>query len=361
MMADALHIQLELDRPAFHLNVDLHLPSAGITVVFGASGSGKTTLLRCVAGLERARKGRIELGTNVWQDEQRSVFLPVWRRPLGYVFQEASLFDHLSVRRNLEFGMRRTRSDDAGRVLNEAIELLGLQNLLARQPGQLSGGERQRVAIARALATQPQLLLLDEPLASLDTERRQDILPWLERLHDQLAIPMVYVTHATDELSRLADHVVVLEQGQAKVQGPLNQVLTQGNLPGLAEDEAGAVIPGTVTERDTQWHLARIDISGGHLLLRDTGAPCGHPVRLRILARDVSLSLDEPVNSSIQNHVQARIDAILPGSHPSQVMVRLLCNDQTLLARITRKSVAELGLHTGQRVWAQVKSVAVVT
>jgi molybdate transport system ATP-binding protein len=172
---------------------------------------------------------------------------------------------------------------------------------------------------------------------------------------------MLYVTHATDELSRLADHVVVLEQGQATAQGPLNQVLTQGRLPGLADDEAGAVIAGTVTRRDTQWHLAHIRISGAEILLRDTGLPPGHAVRLRILARDVSLSLNEPVNTSIQNHLCARIDAIFPDNHPSQAMVRLRCADQVLLARITRKSVAELGLHAGQQVWAQVKSVAVVT
>ncbi len=215
--ATASHMRLRVPREGFLLDVDLPLPASGITVLFGASGSGKTTVLRCVAGLERAEQGRVQIGAELWQDETQRVFVPTWRRALGYVFQEASLFEHLTVQGNLQFGLKRTSAPAAGLVA--AIELLGIGHLLARWPAQLSGGERQRVAIARALATQPRLLLLDEPLAALDAARKQEILPWLERLRDELKMPMLYVTHSADELARLADHLVVLEQGRVKTQG----------------------------------------------------------------------------------------------------------------------------------------------
>ncbi len=213
-------LKLGLPRPGgFRLDVDLALPGQGITALFGASGSGKTTLLRCVAGLERAA-GRVDVAGAQWQDDEGGVFVPTWQRRLGYVFQEASLFDHLDVARNLAYGQRRARSEAVGGLgLEAAVALLGIGPLLQRRPAQLSGGERQRVAIARALAADPQVLLLDEPLASLDAPRRQDVLPWLERLRDEWRIPMLYVTHAVDEVARLADTVVVLAEGRAIAPG----------------------------------------------------------------------------------------------------------------------------------------------
>jgi molybdate transport system ATP-binding protein len=350
-------IRLALARSAFTLDVDLVLPASGITVLFGASGSGKTTLLRCVAGLERGRNALVRLGAQVWQDDSQAIFLPTWRRPLGYVFQEASLFEHLDVRGNLEYGQARS-GGDAQTALEQTIELLGIGALMQRRTHQLSGGERQRVAIARALVTQPRLLLLDEPLASLDHARRQDILPWLERLRDELHIPMLYVTHAADEVARLADTLVVLEQGRVLAVGPVAEVLSRVDAPVALGEDAGALLEGTVQQRDERWHLARVDFAGGSLWLRDTGLGLGRRVRLRVLARDVSITTVEPQHTSIQNLLPCVVQALAPDLHPSQTMVRLVCGESMLLSRITARATAALQLAPGQAVWAQVKSVA---
>jgi len=355
-----LRIRLALLRADFELAVDLHLPGSGITVLFGASGSGKTSVLRCVAGLERAHPGLVVVAGEVWQDDATQVFLPTHQRALGYVFQEASLFEHLDVLGNLRYGLKRARSAQAEATLHTAIELLGIGRLLQRRPGQLSGGERQRVAIARALATSPRLLLLDEPMAALDMARRQEIMPWLERLRDELHIPMLYVTHSADELARLADHLVVLEGGHVKAAGPVDQVLSSVHLPMVLGDDAGALLRGQVLERDTAWHLARVGFAGGAMWLRDSGLPVGQAVRLRVLARDVSLTVQEPMQTSIQNHLPCVIDSVAPDAHPSQALVRLRCGESFLLARVTHRSLHALGVVPGSAVWAQVKSVAIV-
>jgi len=353
-------IRLEVVREGFELAVDLTMPATGITVLFGASGSGKTTILRCVAGLERAPQGLVRIGAEVWQDDDARIFLPTWRRPLGYVFQEASLFEHLTVKGNLHFGLKRAGSRDAGQVLDAAIRLLGIDKLLDRLPAGLSGGERQRVAIARALATQPRLLLLDEPLAALDHARKQEILPWLERLRDELSTPMLYVTHSADELARLADHLVVLNQGRVTAEGPAAQVLASIASPVLAGDDIGALLTGRVVERDARWHLSRVAFDGGSLWLRDSGLPLGHQVRLRVLARDVSMAVEEPHGTSIQNHLPCIIESSAPDVHPSQVLVRVKVGASTLVARITGRSFDALGLQPGKSAWLQVKSVAVL-
>ena len=355
-----IQIQLLLARQEFTLDVDLTLPAQGITVLFGASGSGKTTLLRCVAGLEKAQLARVRVDGSVWQDHASGVFLPPWRRPLGYVFQESSLFDHLNVYDNLCFGVRRTSKGLNQSALDEAIALLGLQDLLQRCTHQLSGGERQRVAIARALALQPGLLLLDEPLASLDHARRQDILPWLERLRDEVKIPMLYVTHAADEVARLAHTLVVMERGKVSAVGPVAEVLAGIHSPVVLGDDVGALLEGIVQERDLRWHLAKVNCVGGALWLRDSGVHVGQKVRLRVLARDVSLAISEPSHTSIQNILPCVVDTIAPDHHPSQVLVRLRCGDSIFLARITARAADTLALAPGQNVWAQVKSVALV-
>jgi molybdate transport system ATP-binding protein len=353
-------IRLQLVRGDFTLAVDLALPASGITAVFGPSGCGKTTLLRCVAGLEHAPEGRVEVEGEVWQDDAQGVFVPTWRRPLGYVFQEASLFDHLDVRGNLAFGARRAASREAI-SLDAVIALLGLAPLLARRPAQLSGGERQRVAIARALATQPRILLLDEPLASLDLARRREILPWLEKLRDELRIPMLYVTHAADEVARLADTLVLLDQGRVAAAGPLAATLARLDLPHLLGDETGALLQGTVRALDTRWHLAEIAFEGGALWLADSGLAVGQPARVRVLARDVSIALRPPEGTSIQNVLRCEVRGIAAGASPSQAMVQLACRGGTLLlARITARAVDQLALAPGMAVWAQVKSAALV-
>ena len=355
-----LKIRLQLLRNGFQLSVDLVLPGSGITVLFGASGSGKTTLLRCVAGLERPQQAMVKVGADVWQDDASNVFMPTWRRDLGYVFQEASLFDHLNVQENLNFGLKRSHKAGAQQALDNSIALLGIGHLLQRHPANLSGGERQRVAIARALAKQPKLLLLDEPLASLDLARRHEILPWLEKLRDELQLPMLYVTHSADEVVRLANHLVVLERGHVKAHGLAQEVLTRTDSPVIVGDDVGVLLHGKVQALDSQWHLAKVVFEGGHMWVRDSRMTVGKAVRLRVLARDVSITLQQPQDTSIQNHLPARIDSMAVDVHPSQALVRLHCGTSVLLARVTQRAVAALALSVGASVWVQVKSVAVV-
>jgi molybdate transport system ATP-binding protein len=344
----------------FALQVDLALPTRGVTAVFGASGSGKTSLLRCVAGLERAQGAHIQIAGEVWQDDAQGIFMPTWKRALGYVFQEASLFDHLDVRANLHYGLQRTAGAQGRAALEAVIALLGIAQLLDRRTHQLSGGERQRVAIARALATQPRLLLLDEPLAALDQARRQDILPWLERLRDELHIPMLYVTHAADEVARMADTLVVLERGQVRASGPVAEVLTRLDAPLVLGDDVAALLDGVLEEKDERWSLVRASFAGGSLWLRDSGLPLGSRVRLRVLARDVSVATEPVHHSSIQNSIACTVRALTADAHPSQTLVQLDCGGALLLARITARGAHALALAPGMPVWAQVKSVALV-
>jgi molybdate transport system ATP-binding protein len=361
-----IHLQINIVRSVFELNLDLQLPGQGITAIFGSSGSGKTSLLRAVAGLEKNPKGRIQIGENIWQDSQQGICLPTWQRSLGYVFQESSLLPHLSVAKNLNFGLKRTLKSsnsvqtEANKALQASIELLGIGSLLQRMPDELSGGERQRVAIARAIAMQPQLLLMDEPLASLDAARRQEIFPWLARLRDELKMPMLYVTHSAEEVTRLADYLVVLDKGQVKAQGSVSSVLTQVVNPVMEGEDAGALISGHIGAVDAQWHLSRVDFEGGSVWMRDAGLEVGRAVRIRILARDVSLATTEPQNTSIQNQLRGSIQTITSETHPSQVMVVLKCGAEEVLARVTKRAVSELALEVGMPVWAQVKTVALV-
>lgn len=247
-----LEIQLSLSRDAFDLELDLRLPGSGITVLYGPSGSGKTTVLRGLAGLDRA-DGRVVIGGQTWQDTAKGIHLPTWQRDLGYVFQESSLFEHLDVRRNLNYGVDRIKKPGLAESLDQAIDLLGIRHLLSRPVDGLSGGERQRVAIARALATQPKLLLLDEPLASLDQRRKQEILPWLEGLHRDLSIPIIYVTHSRDELARLADYVVILEEGHVRAAG---QATTLMPILGFTSDPALKIVFSTIDGVDKAEQLS---------------------------------------------------------------------------------------------------------
>ena len=361
-----IHLQINIARSAFELKLKLQLPARGITAIFGPSGSGKTTLLRAVAGLEKNPQGLIQIGENIWQDTKQGIYIPTWQRPLGYVFQESSLLPHLSAAENLNFGLKRVLKSAnsaptaANKALQASIELLGIGGLLQRMPDELSGGERQRVAIARAIAMQPQLLLMDEPLASLDAARRQEIFPWLARLRDELKMPMLYVTHSAEDVARLADHLVVLDQGHVKAQGSVSAVLTQVVNPVVVGEDAGALIAGCIGAVDAQWHLSRVDFDGGCIWMRDAGLPVGKAVRIRILARDVSLAISEPTNTSIQNQLRGSIQSMTPDKHPSQVMVVLKCGAEEVLARVTKRAVNELALQVGMPVWAQVKSVALV-
>jgi molybdate transport system ATP-binding protein len=351
-----IEARFALRRGDFALEVDLKLPPSGVSALFGPSGCGKTTLLRCLAGLERPPRGRLVVAGEVWQDERR--FVPTHRRAVGLVFQDAALFPHLSVRGNLDFGRRRIPPGQAPPALDAVIDLLGIGALLERRPESLSGGERQRVAIARALAMAPRMLLLDEPMAALDARRRQEILPFLDRLHRELTLPVVYVTHALAEVTRLADHLVLMDAGRVLASGGFFGLQSHPAL-GMAQDEdAAVVLPCTVGARDAQWHLARLDFDGGALQVRDAGHPVGRAVRVRVLARDVSLATAEPRDSSIVNQLRGIVRAVADEAHPANALVRVHVGGVDLLARLTRLSVARLGLSAGRPVWVQVKSVA---
>ncbi len=353
-----LKARFKINYPGFDLDINFAVPGRGITALFGHSGSGKTTCLRAVAGLERAVDGYLEVNGEVWQDDRRGVFLPTHQRALGYVFQEASLFAHLSVRDNLNYGLKRSAASAQSIVFEQAVEWLDIAALLARRPERLSGGERQRVAIARALLAKPRLLLFDEPLAALDLKRKAEILPYLERLHDHLDIPMLYVSHSPDEVARLADHLVLLAEGKVAAAGPLQETLARIDLPAAFADDAGVVIEAVIGGHDDQNHLSRLDFGGGALFVTRQAKALGSRLRCRIHARDVSLNLERADNSSILNIIQARIIAVADTDNPANVLVRLDASGTPLLARITRRSWYSLALAPNTLLWAQIKAVA---
>ncbi|MEQ7918315.1 molybdenum ABC transporter ATP-binding protein [Xanthomonas sp. WHRI 1810A] len=357
-----LDIRLNMGFNDFTLDVDLALPGRGVSALFGHSGSGKTTCLRCIAGLEKAPEGLIRINGETWQDSANGVFLPPHKRAVGYVFQEASLFPHLSVKGNLEFGLRRIPTHQRRVQLDHASELLGIDHLLARDPATLSGGERQRVGIARALLTSPRLLLLDEPLAALDARRKSEILPYLERLHDELEIPMLYVSHSQDEVARLADHLVLLSDGKVLASGPIGETLARLDLPLAMGDDAGVVIEGIVSAYDADYQLLTVRLPRSELTIRVAHSPLqpGKPLRLKVQARDVSLSLQPDEHSSILNRLPVTVVSEIPADNAAHVLVRMDAGGTPLLARITRFSRDQLHLQPGQRLWAQIKSVALL-
>ena len=358
MAATGIQARFACKVGTFVLDVDLDLPGSGLTALFGHSGCGKTTLLRCMAGLQEAR-GIMRINGDEWQSESGS--RPVHQRPLAYVFQETSLFPHLSVKRNLMYGYRRIPHSERQIAFDQAIEWLGLSHLLNRMPDKLSGGERQRVAIARALLTSPKLLLMDEPLSALDHSSKQEIMPYLEALRDNLAIPMLYVSHSTAEVARLADHIVMMDKGLVVAQGPLQHIMARTDQPFGLEEDAGVILDATLAERDERWHLCRADFAGGHLWLRaDENLAIGQRVRVQVLARDISLSLSEQADQSIQNILPATINEIATEVSPGTSMVRLLAGPTPFLSRLTSRAVHSLDIAPGQQVWMQVKSVAIV-
>ncbi|MRJ23463.1 molybdenum ABC transporter ATP-binding protein [Pseudomonas haemolytica] len=357
-----MDVRLHLKCAAFALDVDLQLPGRGVSALYGHSGSGKTTCLRCIAGLERAEEGFVKINDEVWQDSQKGLFVPAHKRALGYVFQEASLFPHLSVRANLEFGLKRIPRQQRRVDMAQATELLGIGHLLERHPQHLSGGERQRIGIARALLTSPRLLLMDEPLAALDSKRKSEILPYLERLHDELDIPVLYVSHAQDEVARLADHIVLLSDGKALASGPIGETLARLDLPLALGDDAGVVITGSVIAYDAHYQLLTLQLPDCPLQIRVAHAPLavGKQLRVKVQARDVSLSQQAEEHSSILNRLPVTVTQDIAADNSAHVLVRLDAGGTPLLARITRFSRDQLHVHPGQALWAQIKAVAVL-
>lgn len=357
-----LEARLKTVWPGFSLDVDLHLPGRGVTALYGPSGSGKTSCLRCIAGLEQAGQGFVQVNGEVWQDSQNGIFVPPHKRALGYVFQEASLFAHLSVLANLQFGFKRIAKSQRRVDMAQATELLGIGHLLERHPEHLSGGERQRVGIARALLTSPKLLLMDEPLAALDSQRKNEIVPYLQRLHDELDIPVLYVSHAQDEVARLADHLVLLSEGKALASGPIGETLARLDLPMALGDDAGVIIEGQVCAYDAQYQLLSLQLPATDMSVRVTHAPMdiGQTLRCKVHARDISLALHDSEASSILNRLPVTVVGEQAADNAAHVLIRLDAGGTPLLARITRYSRDQLSVRPGQRLWAQIKAVAVL-
>lgn len=331
-----IHLRHRLPRGNFVLDVNVEVPDTGITGVFGESGSGKSTLLRCIAGLEGGSG------------------LPVNKRNIGYVFQDPALFPHLTVRGNIAYGAQRatTRRIDSAPV----VEMLGLGNLLDRRPNSLSGGEAQRVAIAAALLRSPDLVLMDEPLASLDRRRKDDLLPYFDRLHDELSVPVIYVSHDIEEISRLCDHLVLLEDGKVAASGNLFDVVSRVDVPVLSGRNAGVVLWANPVDQEDG--LTKFDFGDGDIWAPGEFEVGGSPLRLRIAASDVSITRDRPTATTILNVLRATIEEV-HAVDAATALVRLGIGNQSLLARVTNRSVRRLDLQPGERVFVQVKSVTV--
>lgn len=359
-MNNPIIAQFKLDYGTFQLDVDLQLPSSGVTVLFGESGSGKTTLLRCIAGLQHAPSGFLNINGNCWQDSQNALFVPTYQRALGYVFQEANLFAHLTVMGNLRYGLARIKQPPTTAHFQQIIELLGIESLLTRMPERLSGGERQRVAIARALVLNPEILLMDEPLAALDAKRKQEILPFLIRLHSELKIPLLYVTHSQQEVAQLGDYLVLLNNGKVQAAGELAETLSRLDLPQSQQREAASVWQVKVAAHDLDYHLTHVAFAGGELSLSRLNAAIGTILRIQIYARDVSICLEIAKATSILNVLPAIIRDIMNDDENGQTLVRLQVGSQILLAHISRKSAHLLNLQLGLAVYVQIKATSIL-
>jgi molybdate transport system ATP-binding protein len=356
-----LEVAIEHRLGGFVLDVRF-TSGAGITALFGRSGAGKTSVINAIAGLIRPRRGRIVIDGTALVDTEAGVWVPVHRRRIGYVFQEGRLFPHLTVRQNLLFGRwlapRRAGGRERARF-DEVVELLAIGPLLARRPGRLSGGESQRVAIGRALLAGPRLLLMDEPLASLDAARKDEILPYLERLRDHGKVPVVYVSHAASEVARLATTIVLIADGRVQAVGPVTEIMARaGQYPLAGGFEAGAVLTARVAAHDPRWNLTELEGGFGRFVVGHLDFALGTPLRVRIRARDVILATERPSGLSALNILAVVIERLVPVGTEA-VEIELRAGSERLLARITRRSQQMLGLTPGRRVFALIKTVAV--
>jgi len=355
-----IEIDISLARPdGFALEAAFTAPSSGVTALFGRSGAGKSTIINAVAGVVRPDRGRIVVEGENFFDSARGIDLSIERRQVGYVFQDARLFPHMSVERNLRYGESRVRGRERAIGFDAVVELLGIGHLLARRPHTLSGGERQRVAVGRALLAQPRLLLMDEPLAALDAARKAEILPYLERLRDEMGLPILYVSHALEEVLRLADLVVALSGGRQIAAGPVAEVMSDPQmLPIVGRFDLGTLLECTVARHDEAYGLSTLSFFGGELRVPQVDLAVGARARARVRARDVALALTRPQDVSVSNVYPGTVREIrlLDGPY-ADVMVEVGAG--RLAAMITRESVARLGLREGLAVWAMVKSVAI--
>lgn len=357
---DLLQAKFKMHYPGFNLDVELNLPVRGTTVVFGPSGSGKTTLLRCLSGLERAPSGFLKLAEQVWQNEE--IFLPVQERKIGMVFQESRLFPHLSIQQNLMYGYQRTLPAERNLHLDEVVQVLGLKALLQRRPEKLSGGERQRVAIGRALLTSPKLLLMDEPLASLDRQLKAEIIPFIKRIDDEFKTPIVYVTHSMNEVLQLVDTMVILKSGKVVNCGPVAEILANVQLSEvLGDEQLGAVLETSVSGHDEDFGLTRLEFMGQALHIPKQNIPVGQNLRVHIHSKDVSLSIESPQGAtSVLNILHAKVKKIGTIDLKSYSVDIELDAGCPILATITRKSYANLNLKLGQPIYASIKAIKMV-
>ena len=353
-----LEVAVVRKRPEFSLEASFAAPTPGIIAIFGRSGGGKTTLVNVISGLLAPDAGKVCLDDQVLTDTRTGIAVPVERRRVGYVFQDARLFPHLTVAGNLRYGEKRARTVTQIVGFDAVVSLLGLAQLLGRRPRQLSGGERQRVSLGRALLSQPRLLLLDEPLASIDAARREEVLPYLEALRDRLAIPMVYVSHQFDEVLRLATHLVLLDGGRVLAQGPVTELSLRPELQSIVgPDLVGAVLEGVVTRVDPEHGGADLSVGRGTVQVSVRGAGIGSRVRLQILARDVILAAQPVQGLSVRNAIASTVTAISNDDY-GQVLVRVDVGGETVLARITHDALRALRLRPGDAVWTLVKAVS---
>jgi molybdate transport system ATP-binding protein len=342
----------------FALDLAFQAPAAGVTALFGPSGCGKSTVLSALAGLLRPQAGRVVLGGQTLLDTAAGVDLPPERRRCGVVFQDARLFPHRSVEANLRYGLQRAPAGAGGPTLDEVVALLGLAPLLARRPLALSGGEKQRVALGRALLSRPDLLLMDEPLAALDTTRRTEVLPFLSRLCTTARLPVVYVTHALDEVDALADHLVLLQAGRVLAQGGVEALSLRSDLPLAARRDAGALLRCSVQAHDAVRGLTRLAFDGGALEVPLRADPLGTRLRIRLRARDIAVARQAPRQASIHNVLPCRLAAIETGDDPHERLLRLQVGPTSLLARVLRDTVGRLVLAPGDALFALVKGIA---
>jgi molybdate transport system ATP-binding protein len=358
-----IEIAIEKKLGNFTLDARLDAPDSGVTALFGRSGVGKTTVINALAGLLRPDRGRIVVGGETVFDSERGINLPPERRRLGYVFQEARLFPHYSVRGNLLYGAKKSGGkDQSGPSFDAVVDLLGIKELLTRRPADLSGGEKQRVAIGRALLASPRLLLMDEPLASLDAPRKGEILPFIERLRDELKLPVFYVSHEMEEIIRLADLLVILNDGKVAASGSVEDLTSRLDLwPLTGRYEAGAVIRTVLRGHDTTFGLSELAFPGGRLRVTRLALPLGTPIRVRIRARDVVLATEKPAHLSIRNAFAAKIVEIAAPRGPLvdlKLDIGTAAEPVMLWARITQRALQELQLTPGKPVFALVKTVA---
>jgi molybdate transport system ATP-binding protein len=354
-----LEVDIEHRLGAFEL--DIHFRSGrDLTALFGRSGSGKTSVVNAIAGLIRPQRGRIAVDGSVLVDTDCRIRAPAHRRRVGYVFQEGRLFPHLTVRQNLLFGRWFASGPAPAARLDNVVDLLGIGSLLDRRPGRLSGGEKQRVAIGRALLADPRLLLMDEPLASLDARRKDEILPYIERLRDQGGVPIVYVSHVVAEVTRLATTMVLISDGRVRAIGSVQEVMGRAELyPMAGRFEAGAVLAVRVAAHDPRWGLTELAGAFGKLTVPRLHAPVGTALRVRIRARDVILAATPPTGTSALNILAGRVEALVPIEEAALEVQLRLGDDERLLARVTRRSGASLGLAPGGEIFALIKTVAI--